>query len=245
MLIDELQLAPGSMRDYAALAEHHYRAARPATATRVFILRHPRPTVVDRFLQRANPARVVAVLVESMPALNCRLRDYALDNRYGFWKDCRQRAAILNAELRCISRVIVHPQWRGLGLAGKLVRAALDSAPTRYTEALAAMGNVHPFFERAGMIAYRRPAHEFDQRLATALQTAGFEPVDLALLDHTATRIEALPAAKRTWLLREIDRWYRRTFGRSSKAPPDLRRQLRAARQRLSCEPVYYLHVKK
>jgi GNAT superfamily N-acetyltransferase len=47
--------------------------------------------------------------------------------------------------------VIVHPQFRGLGIASQLVRRICDECPTRYVEAIAAMGEVHPFFERAGM----------------------------------------------------------------------------------------------
>lgn len=62
--------------------------------------------------------------------------------------------ALLNAEVRCISRVIVHPSFRGLGIGVGLVRHALDTATTPYTEAIAAMGWVHPLFEKAGMEAF-------------------------------------------------------------------------------------------
>ncbi|MEO6436540.1 MAG: GNAT family N-acetyltransferase, partial [Tepidisphaeraceae bacterium] len=53
--------------------------------------------------------------------------------------------------VRAISRVIVHPQFRGLGVASGLVRRVLLDCPTRYVEATAAMGEVHPFFEKGGM----------------------------------------------------------------------------------------------
>jgi N-acetylglutamate synthase-like GNAT family acetyltransferase len=57
----------------------------------------------------------------------------------------------VNRHVRTISRVIVHPQFRALGIASQLVRRILQDCPTRYVEAVAAMGAVHPFFERAGM----------------------------------------------------------------------------------------------
>lgn len=238
---DELQLEPGSMRDYAELSEHHYRAKRPATVTRILVLRHHRSTVSDRFIGRASQSVVVAVLLESLPALNCRLRDYALCDRYGGWRSASDRARILNAELRCISRVIVHPQWRGLGLAVRLVRSALDDPHTIFTEALAAMGKVHPFFERAGMLAYHRPPHIYDDRLVVALSHCGFDALDLATLGLLLQRVDQLPEAQRTWLLTELHRWYRRTLGRSNRHSADPAEHLRAARQRLLCEPVYFL----
>ena len=65
----------------------------------------------------------------------------------------------INAHVRTISRVIVHPQFRSLGIASQLVRRVLLDCPTRYVEAVAAMGAVHPFFARAGMTMVE-PVHE-------------------------------------------------------------------------------------
>jgi len=237
----ELLLRTGCVRDYRALGEHHYRAARPATITRVLVLEHPRRSAAARFTGRDDRAQVVGVLVESLPALHCRLRDHALGDRYGGLIAPGSRAAALNREIRCISRVVVHPQYRGLGLAVRLVRAALADPRTPITEAIAAMGKVHPFFERAGMTAYHRPPHPFDARLADALHSAGFEPVDLARLDHLLGAIDALPIARRRWLQREITRWHQHTRRTSRVGHIDTRDMLLAARTRLLCEPVYFV----
>ena len=240
---EDLRLEAGSLRDYAALAHHHYRAAKPATATRVFVLRDPAPGVVGRYLGRRGDPRVVGVLVESLPALSCRLRDVALRERYGPWLPATSRAALLNAEVRCISRVVVDPRWRGLGLAVRLVRHALSTATTPVTEALAAMGRVTPFFEKAGMTAYRRPAHAHDARLSAALAVVGLRPHDL-VAERLAWRwVDALPADRRTWLLLELARWHRQTFGRGGGPGGDAREHLAAAGRRLLMEPVYYVRV--
>jgi ABC-type ATPase with predicted acetyltransferase domain len=61
------------------------------------------------------------------------------------------KLAFVNAHVRTIARVIVHPQFRSLGVAARLVRRICEDCPTRYVEAFAAMGEVHPFFERGGM----------------------------------------------------------------------------------------------
>ncbi len=239
-LVESLTLRHGRYADYAALAEFHYRAHRPGTATRVWMLESLRPTVVGRFLHRRDESQRVGVLVESLPSLACRLRQYALHGRYEAFPMGPARARALCQEIRCISRVVVHPQWRGLGLAVRLVRAALAQAATRYTEALAAMGHVHPFFEIAGMTAYRRAPHACDARLADALRSAGLDVRDLA---HAARQIESMPAEQRRWMLRELRGWVSRTR-RTTKldwdqlTPRDL---LLAARQRLLSDPVYYL----
>lgn len=238
---DQLHLARGDLRDYAQLAEYHYKANRPATATRVLTLQHHQPAVSGRYLGRPCEHRLVGVLVESLPSLNCQLRDWALHDRYRTLREARDRAVALSAEIRCISRVVVHPQWRGLGLAVRLVKAALSDPETPFTEALAAMGRVHPFFERAGMTAYRRPPHPFDARLTDALQSVGIEPISLAALRQTYTRIQALPHTQRQWLLKELLRWRRASSAGKASADADLVALLRCARDRLHSEPVYYL----
>ena len=173
-------LREGAASDYRQLAAFHYLRHEPVTATRVFVLIDQAPTVAERFGYAGERQRIVAVLVESLPALSCTLRDEATGGRYRGWRDRRAVARLLNAEVRCISRVVVHPQWRGLGLAVRLVRHALATMTTPYTEALAAMGRVHPFFKLAGMTECRRWPHAKDQRLLDAMRAAGVEPWELA-----------------------------------------------------------------
>jgi ABC-type ATPase with predicted acetyltransferase domain len=56
-----------------------------------------------------------------------------------------------NAHVRTISRVVVHPQFRSLGLACELVRQLIERAPTRYVESSARMARFTRFLESAGM----------------------------------------------------------------------------------------------
>jgi predicted N-acetyltransferase YhbS len=71
------------------------------------------------------------------------------------WEKGR-KLGFVNRHVRTISRVVVHPQFRGVGLASGLVRAICRAAPTRYVEAFAVMGRVHPFFEKGGMVRGER-----------------------------------------------------------------------------------------
>jgi GNAT superfamily N-acetyltransferase len=221
-LTDHLRLRPGSLRDYALLARHHYRGGKPSAATRVLVFEDPTPCVVSRFTGQRRAKPVVAVLVETLPLLGCALRQQAWGERYTTGLTRRQRAQLLNAEVRCISRVVVAPEWRGLGLAVRLVRHALDTATTPITEARAAMGRVSPFFERAGMTAYRRPPHRHDARLRDALRCAGDNP-----------------PPDDPFVTRELQRWARAAHVDPQLDPTRLRA---IAEARLMFAPVYYAH---
>lgn len=238
-----LHLREGKMADYQQLAQHHYRAARPATATRVWVFESDHPTLRTRLTGQDNQPTIAAVLVESLPALSCRMRDFALHERYGSLKNCRERATLLNAELRCISRVVVHPQWRGLGLAVRLVKHALQTAVTPFTEALAAMGRINPFFTKAGMTPYERPPHAYDDRLLAAMARLGLGTCDLSMLQRVHDRLDQCEPAQRQWFERELQRWFSRNGGRRHSKQATLTDQLTAARDRLLLKPVYYLHV--
>lgn len=234
------QIVPGTRSDYLALKAHHYRPGHPMTMTRILTIRDDTPTASDRFLARPTTPQPIAVLVESLPALSCRLRDEALGGRYGHLRP-KPRSQLLNEELRCISRVIVDPRYRGTGLAVRLVKHALATSQTRYTEALAVMGRVSPFFNRAGMTAYERPALPAEERAIAALHFVGIKPSQLALPSFVGQRIEALPSQYRLMLMRELRRWYRSACGRGISRTPSLADVLDAARQGLLAKPVYYL----
>jgi ABC-type ATPase with predicted acetyltransferase domain len=57
----------------------------------------------------------------------------------------------LNEKLSIISRVVVHPKYRTIGLGSKLVRETLHLAGTPYVEMPAVMAKYNPFAEKGGM----------------------------------------------------------------------------------------------
>jgi len=132
-------IEPGSARDYTELARFHYCAARPATWARV---------LTARFIpQRASSPRTAGVAVLSFPTPSCRTRE----RYFALAGTTREKLLFINTHLRTISRVIVHPQFRGIGLSGVLIEQLCRQSATRFVEAIARMGAVHPMFERAGM----------------------------------------------------------------------------------------------
>lgn len=240
----------GTLREYQQLARFHYRPGRPGGVVCTYVMfRKDQPTVVGRFCrQRCQERQLLGALVVTMPPLSCRLRDVATDGRYrGLQRSLA--AQLLNREMRTISRVVIDPRCRGMGLAVRLVRHAIAQNQTPYVEALAAMGRVHPFFERAGMTRFDRPPLPCDARLIDALQCAGLQPTDLVDVQRI-TRIVSqqnapeTTAAHAALLRRELLRWYRVRSRRRRQHTEDENAMdaivLCAAQQFLS-QPVYFI----
>lgn len=240
---DAWPVEAGTMDDYALLAEHHYRASRPATASRVLVVRDPRPSAADRFLRRRPTGVAIAVLVESRPTLCCAARDVALRHRYGPPLSAAQRGDLVNRELRCISRIVVQPTYRGVGLAVRLVRHALDTAQTPFTEAIAAMGRVNPFFERAGMTRYPRPVQPNEARLLDAFRSVEITPDALVDRETAWRRVESMPKSNQQMLHAELYRFHAGLQGRRrSHRGVSPRTRFDYAAERLAFQPIYFLH---
>jgi GNAT superfamily N-acetyltransferase len=137
LLPGSIEFDAGTRADYRELARHHYLTKPPATWAALRVARH---------LHRGR-SRVVACAVLSwpVPMLEARIVHFGLDRSF---KACLDFA---NAHIRTVSRVVVHPQFRSLGLAGELVRQLIDLAPTRYVESSARMARFTRFLESAGM----------------------------------------------------------------------------------------------
>ncbi len=233
-LTEEVRIERGTRAAWRALAPLHYRGHGAGAITDVFAMRHG---------AGGRPTRV-GVLVYSRSPLSLAARNRATGGRYRLGRLGRVALAdLVNRELRIVSRVVVAPNWRGLGLAARLVRETLPAVGTPYVEALAAMGRVHPFFERAGMTAYPPSAPPQAERLRSALDAAG---LDLSVAHRPAAMAEALETlspAMRRFVDRELARWARSYLGaknHQTQRPPHARLLDLVARH-LGAAPVYYL----
>ena len=239
----------GTMADWHVLAALHYRGHHPGVVTDVFRMVYaPAGEEAPRDPWRLAQRVLIGVIVYAQPALSLAARDRATGGRYrpaGLGRT--SLASLLNREVRVISRVVVIPNWRGLGLAARLVAETLPKVGTPYVEALAAMGHVHPFFERAGMTAYPPRPSPAGERLKAALEAAGLGRTDrrgAAALEAALAR----PAPPRRRLAdREIDRWARSYLGAKNHRPnrPDRARALALVVRHLDATPVYYLWRRK
>lgn len=194
-----VRVEPGSWADYQALSDWHYLAGTPAT--------------VDAVLRASvhgcdTPA---GVLVVSFPTLFGWWREIVWPGLYtpGARLDPAHAARRLNRDLRSISRVIVDPRFRALGVATALVRAYLAHPRTRRTEAAAAMGALCPFFARAGMREHLAGPDAPARALARWLADRRIRRADLVQADR-AERILARPLPDGTSVGEALRRWCRK-----------------------------------
>lgn len=222
----------GTLEHYRRLERFHYLAGPPAAHKRVWIVRPPK-----RLARRAGGADPAAVLVVSPPVPNVRGRNLLTAGRYA-GGDRRTATALLNRDFECISRVVVHPVYRGCGLSVRLIRHALATAPVRYVEALAAMGAVHPLFERAGMRGVRLGADRPAARLQSCCEAVGLSHEDLRRVEPLRRRL-AGKGPEAAFLRREIELCLRELFGERERAR--LEDPLRELCRRGLRRYVYYL----
>jgi len=120
------------------------------------------------------------------------------------WKDNFHR---LQREISTISRVIVHPKCRTIGLGVKLVKETLAKAGTQYVETLAVMAKYNPFFEKAGMqkIIESKP----NQNVLIAIEqlhALGFNPVMLGSVKYNERNIRRIGKDKVVQILEKLSK---------------------------------------
>jgi ABC-type ATPase with predicted acetyltransferase domain len=69
-------------------------------------------------------------------------------NTFGRSKVWKGSFKELQRELSTITRVVVHPKYRTIGLGVKLVKENLPKAPTPCVETIAVMARYNPFFKK-------------------------------------------------------------------------------------------------
>jgi GNAT superfamily N-acetyltransferase len=218
----------GDFEDYKKLARFHYRDSRPGAYTAIFVIKP------DKGLNK-EPAGVV---VYSMPSAGAELRNVATGNLFaGF--DSRTRMGLINKNIRCISRVIIEPRFRGLGLASRLVRETMPEMGVPIIEAMAVMGMVNPFFEKAGMRSYaaKKPARCL--RLVEAFSAVGIEEEELIDAEAVRERIGGLGQAEGEFIEFEIRRFLQ-SYGERQYEGTSLK-QVRFVLSKLTFRPVYYI----
>jgi len=97
--------------------------------------------------------------------------------RYIYTSGDLHKTGLINEETARISRVVIHPKFRGIGLGEHLVRETLSRSGVRVIEALAVMAKYNPFFERAGMLRvnYERHDSAANKKISEFLKQRSFD----------------------------------------------------------------------
>jgi hypothetical protein len=227
-----LRVVPGCYDDYKQLSHYHYREGSPGPFTAIFALKP------ERTLPGASHRTAVGVIVYSTATPELELRNVATDNFFtGF--DVGTKLALINGNIRRITRLIIDPRFRGLGLASSLVRQTMPEMNVPIIEAVAVMGLINPFFEKAGMKAYAAKTPTHTVRLIEAFSVIKIEDAKLIDAEGVQRRLDRLSAREAQFIDLEIRRFLQ-NCGRRRNMQPGLERT-RYALSKLAARPVYYI----
>jgi ABC-type transport system involved in cytochrome c biogenesis ATPase subunit/GNAT superfamily N-acetyltransferase len=166
----EMRVEEGTTQDWKVLAGFHYRSHKIAALRKIFCLR--------------RGEELCGVIVYCYPPPEAYGRRMVLP---------RMTMHELNEKLSIISRVVVHPKYRTIGLGTKLVHDTLPLAGTDCVELVAVMAKYNPFAEHAGMrkIAEQQPSKDV-YRLLQMLEEVGFNTQLLSSRHYILDKLQSL-----------------------------------------------------
>lgn len=169
-LTREMRIEEGTTEDWRKLAGFHYRSHKIAAPRKIFRLK--------------RGEELCGVIVYAYPSPICGGRRLILP---------QMSMRELNEKLSIITRVVVHPKYRTIGLGAKLVRETLPLVGTPYVEMPAVMAKYNPFAEKAGMrkIVEQLPPKEA-LKTAETLRQHGFNIQLLGSEKYVLNKLQTL-----------------------------------------------------
>lgn len=227
-----LQIVRGDRSHYQQLSGFHYcnDALNPYAAIYAIKDGHP---VRSRF------GDVVGVIVYTTPAPNLSLRNHATGGIFTGFTDRRLQLQAVNANIRCISRVIIEPRYRGLGLASWLVEQTMPKLDVPIIESLAVMGNINPFAEKAGMKAYVAGECLRNAKLRGAMSAVGIEEEMFIDAGAVYKKLKLLDERRKSFIDRQFG-IFLQSFGKRKFMPESIEK-IRYVLSKLTFRPVYYI----
>lgn len=115
----------------------------------------------------------ICVFVSPPMSLGPRNRFFG---RRGRWKSVDIKS--MNRQLILLQRVVLHPTYRGAGIAADFIRRSCELCPFPWIETLTELGNSHPVFERAGFVRVGPVAKRDNQDRASHARIFGRRRAD-------------------------------------------------------------------
>ena len=219
-ITNELTLREGRKRDYAAFAHWHYLGGGLGPVDRVFIAEHQ--------------GRPIGIAVFGFPHLHLKSRENVLPEACHSRSIKREGASFLNANVRLLQRIIVHPRYRGIGIAVRLLQHSLQNLGKPYVECLAQMGPFSGFLEGAGFkhIGEVDPPNTV-KRLREYMRRNQIKPEDLFQ--------DNLPEHAKRLLKSFVTRRIQTGSGAGRRSGHISQSTIKLAIQRINARPAYYL----
>ncbi len=227
-----LEIVRAGPGEYDYLGMFHYRQSVACPHAAIYAMKDTHPA-------RARVAPVVGVIVYTMPTAHVELRNVATGGVFCGFGDRRLQLQMVNKYIRCISRVIIEPRYRGLGLASQLVAETMPKLGVPFIEAMAVMGMVHPFFEKAGMKRYQGKGAARSVKLVEALGIVGIDECEFIDPQAVQDKLDGLAGDEADFIERQMSDFLR-AYGKRSRMPPGIERT-RYVLSKLTVRPVYYI----
>jgi hypothetical protein len=234
-ITQNLEIVSGTRADYEFLSQYHYRQTSIGPYAAIYTLK-------GKF-RTAERLETVGVIVYTTPAAGSQMRTAAIPFLSGL--DRCTRLKLINANIRTISRVVIEPRFRSLGLAARLVSETMPLMNVPFIEALAVMGQVNPFFEKAGMTRIDggaagvplgdAPPSASVARLIEAFAAVGIDRQDL--IDPILLQ-QKLDSLNDDFIEKEMSRFLQ-AYGQRRLMPPGHERT-KFILSKLTDRPVYY-----
>lgn len=234
-LLAECVIEEGTRDDWKKLSHYHYRN----TGTVAMI------TGIYRVMWRDE---IVGVQIYARPPLQVAARNKVFGTRYRFVsKETRSLAtARINNEIDRVSRTVIHPTFRGMGLAQKLFRTTMPLRRMRVIEASATMAAINPYHERCGMTAVQMRPTDMTERVLSAIRAIGASDQEILNPAALLRRVESQPPKGRAFVIKEMLYYLKRwTTSRTARAATNV--TLEAACKRVAqnalIAPMYFYWI--
>jgi N-acetylglutamate synthase-like GNAT family acetyltransferase len=164
----DARIEKGSTEDYEKLKRFHYRSKNEKELASL--------RMKDCYKLLYGDS-LIGVIVYSHSYLNLKPRNMIFGDRYVYTPGDLHKARLINEEIARISRVVIHPKFRGIGLGEFLVKETMPKADVKLVEVLAVMAKYNPFFEKAGMVRvdYKRDVTSTEERMRDFLEIHNFD----------------------------------------------------------------------
>ena len=210
-----VKIEKGIIEDYNKLSRFHYRTKGKDESAGLRLR--------DCYRLLFNDT-VIGVIVYSRSYLNLKARNMVFGERYLYTPGDLHKARLINEEIARISRVVIHPKFRGIGLGAFLVRETLPLVNTKVVEVLAAMAKYNPFFEKAGMIRvdYRRDEVSVEKKIRRFLEARSFDLSFAKSKAHCRDFFRQLDAQDKKVLVGCLSEYAQQPFVKVNVVKPEL-----------------------
>lgn len=171
-LYNQIKIEEGTIQDYYKLGKFHYRNGKFAGHFKTFKMLHNND--------------LIGVVCYSYPPLALKGRNTYTDR---YKNSTSEIAKLINKELKIVSRIVIHPKYRGIGLATDLLKETMPLTNQKYIELLAVMGRFNPFAEKSGMIKVEYEESNKYKKIQNYLIQHGF---DLFLCNSTSYTVDKI-----------------------------------------------------